>query len=1547
MKRDTIKRALSTLLVFSLISSNLPVPSNAQDETGLCEHHPVHIGCGFVQGSAGSPCSHEHSQQCYITSTNCIHTHGDCGYLEETENSICSHGCTEESGCISRTLACSHTHDDVCGYKDAVEAITCSYVCEQCGSQNTPILTSIEVSSLPQKTHYSQNEQLDVSGGIIKAIYSDGTTQDIDMSLEMVSGFNNTVSCVQTLTVSYQGKDTYYDVSVTASSGYIAQTIDDEVSWITIASLPNKIQYVVNQDTLDVSGGMIEVYYTSKESETVEMIPEMISGFDNTSLGVQLLTVQYGGESTTFSVAVVKSENHPIVMNYSWKSNPSKTVYYVGECVDMSGSVLTLRYSNGTTEDVAVTDEMVTVFDTSTTGSRWLYAEIMLEGQPSGFLVSLYYEVVTEDMMTGSCGASTYWRIYSNGNLNIWGTGEITPREETYERQYPWEKYRNAIKSVSVDYGITAIPDYAFGDCNQLLQVYLPYSVTRIGNMVFADCRALSEVEIPSSVTEIGRSLFTNCTNLRTVTLPNTVSSLDGMFQNCTSLSELIIPENITSIDAYAFAGCSSLTKIIIPERITSIEYHAFYGCTGLTEITIPKNVNYIGWRAFENCSSLSKIVFESKEAPSASECFAGVTATAYYPGTTGYREWFFEECGGNITWISTGPAAQSIQFDGTGQNQCTVGSDLTLYISSVPGWLAIDCEFTVDSDILTLQYKGSNYCSLTAQKSGIATVTATDRNSGCTTSKTIEVLETKDISCPYREEIITNDGFTQRIYSFTPAENGTYLLTSVGKGFAKYGWDAPFEVAATNGNHPEIIPNLKNYVDDAGFRSSYQLQTGITYHITVRHYSMYMQEPIQASFQLLKESNAARIEIVGGNRVEYGAIGAVFSSSQPVYVKTYPDNAVIDYMDDVVWESSNPGLISIVTDDDGLCHIVTYGEGSAEITAKSGELSDTITVTTKKPERLLLNSSTTKSFRTNERCYLSFTPEETGRYVFIMDSNTEDMWDGVWFAGPYYPDDEYHVPSGKSHICYGTLTAGITYYYVFGGHNPENDMITANIIVKKEETKPVAINVVCQSASASEMYFAVEFVPENSFEKIVSWESSNPDILYGGNHFYGSTGHSFKIYGSGEVTVTAVTESGKRVKTTVTVGQCNDGHSFGLWKQAKAKTCTVDGTETATCICGLRKYRPISATGHRYDNNCDTECNECGEIRTVVHVYSQSWSYSESAHWHVCTICGERSEIQSHIPGPAATQDAPQVCLECGYVIKGALSHIHSYASELTVDDAGHWYACNGCNARKDYHVHSYSSVCDADCNSCGFMRKNVHVSGGIWVSDKAGHWQACTNCNTKLNYSAHVPGAAATSNTPQICSICRYEIQKATGNNVTTTIVKTVTQTSNHTHNYSTNMTWNETGHWYSCSGCNDKKDYGNHTYPNACTEGCSTCGFIRVIQHSTSAYWSSDDNMHWYECTECGEKQSTSSHTIENGACIICHHKVSPVVTDSISTEAVAASENVQPPVTPDGNNGGSPWWMMLVVGVVSSTVTSGVIVFVIWINRKKLIMLFMSK
>lgn len=74
---------------------------------------------------------------------------------------------------------------------------------------------SLKIEVMPEKLEYKLNEEtLSVDGAKIKVIYDNGTTEIIDVTLAMTSGFDNTKAGKQLVVITYAGKTVSFSVEV-------------------------------------------------------------------------------------------------------------------------------------------------------------------------------------------------------------------------------------------------------------------------------------------------------------------------------------------------------------------------------------------------------------------------------------------------------------------------------------------------------------------------------------------------------------------------------------------------------------------------------------------------------------------------------------------------------------------------------------------------------------------------------------------------------------------------------------------------------------------------------------------------------------------------------------------------------------------------------------------------------------------------------------------------------------------------------------------------------------------------------------------------------------------------------------------------------------------------------------------------------------------------------------------------------------------------------------------------------------------------------------
>ena len=129
-------------------------------------------------------------------------TYSDGSTKDVTSSIICSGYDMRVAG--TQTVTVSYTENGFT--KTATYQITVN--------EPTPVVTlsSIAITTQPTKTEYVTGEELDTTGMVVTATYSDDSTAVI--TDYTVSGYDKTVVGTQTVTVTYQGKTATFTVNV-------------------------------------------------------------------------------------------------------------------------------------------------------------------------------------------------------------------------------------------------------------------------------------------------------------------------------------------------------------------------------------------------------------------------------------------------------------------------------------------------------------------------------------------------------------------------------------------------------------------------------------------------------------------------------------------------------------------------------------------------------------------------------------------------------------------------------------------------------------------------------------------------------------------------------------------------------------------------------------------------------------------------------------------------------------------------------------------------------------------------------------------------------------------------------------------------------------------------------------------------------------------------------------------------------------------------------------------------------------------------------------
>lgn len=207
--------------------------------------------------------------------------------------------------------------------------------------------------------------------------------------------------------------------------------------------------------------------------------------------------------------------------------------------------------------------------------------------------------VVPTVVDSGECGAegdNVLWKLYSDGLLEITGTGAMAD----YSHGGPWGTQSSGVVKVVISEGVTRIGNASFEQCIDIIDVSIPNTVTNIGVRAFDYCNKLKSVNIPVGVTVIEDAAFWDCRRLAYVSLPNGLKKIGSQAFSTTDLTSIVIPDTVTEIGSTAFFD-TELNGINIPSSVTTIGEGAFMNIDELKYVEIPETVINIGSRLFES----------------------------------------------------------------------------------------------------------------------------------------------------------------------------------------------------------------------------------------------------------------------------------------------------------------------------------------------------------------------------------------------------------------------------------------------------------------------------------------------------------------------------------------------------------------------------------------------------------------------------------------------------------------------------------------------------------------------------------------------------------------------------------------------------------------------------------------------------------------------------------------------------------------------------------------------------------------------------------
>ncbi len=206
---------------------------------------------------------------------------------------------------------------------------------------------------------------------------------------------------------------------------------------------------------------------------------------------------------------------------------------------------------------------------------------------------------------SGQCGPNAIYNIYSDGILEITGSGEMYHYEDTHA---PW-----------------------YDDRGDIIKIVISDNISRLGALAFFDCTYVTELTIPitlNSVVSDKQPVFLGCCNIEKInftcgnggygynyiTYPSdSWYQKTPWYQSRSAIEEINFSDDIKVIGSNAFRDLN-ITSIILPDSVVNLGNHCFFNCSKLTDLTIPISLNSYGsndkYPAFRGCMAVQKVTF-------------------------------------------------------------------------------------------------------------------------------------------------------------------------------------------------------------------------------------------------------------------------------------------------------------------------------------------------------------------------------------------------------------------------------------------------------------------------------------------------------------------------------------------------------------------------------------------------------------------------------------------------------------------------------------------------------------------------------------------------------------------------------------------------------------------------------------------------------------------------------------------------------------------------------------------------------------------------
>lgn len=340
-----------------------------------------------------------------------------------------------------------------------------------------------------------------------------------------------------------------------------------ELIEISISSLPNKTEYIINE-ALDLTGLVVTATYSDKSTEKLNITAKNISGFSSSKASDNLvLTITLDKLSTQFSIKVIGLNiTDGVVTGLEGNVKELTLPSYVR-------AIGNNAFSGKKIEKITLNEGLKSIGNMTFANSS---------------ISSINFPSTLTDI-----GEAAFYECTNLTEIDLSKTQITQILSECFAF--------SSVSKLILPNSIISIGSQAFLRCPNLKNIALPYGTNTIGNEAFRESALLS-IALPNSIYAIKQRAFYNCANLESVTTFGDAKESSRETVDCL-------------LSAYSFEACNNLKSFAISSGIKVIGQNSISKAPNLTSITLGANIKKINFSAFAN-SSLASVKMEAINPP-------------------------------------------------------------------------------------------------------------------------------------------------------------------------------------------------------------------------------------------------------------------------------------------------------------------------------------------------------------------------------------------------------------------------------------------------------------------------------------------------------------------------------------------------------------------------------------------------------------------------------------------------------------------------------------------------------------------------------------------------------------------------------------------------------------------------------------------------------------------------------------------------------------------------------------------------------------------